>query len=159
MEHALRGFPLRVSLTLAALGGSTSLGCGYGFGNHQFDAMKNTAVAFAQALQAGDTLQMRQLSWGEVQDSVTVIGRGVPRAYTEFARPTPQLITTEGGGIYAHAGQAAFLVASTRLDSCRGGVQLEVLVLEKNPRVASVRLVPPLDSVTDDACRAAIGRF
>ena len=46
---------------------------------------------------------------------------------------------------------------SPRLASCRGGVELAVLMLDRHPRVASVRLVPPPDSVTDEGCRAAIG--
>jgi hypothetical protein len=134
------------------------VGCGYGFGNHQFRDMRSTAVAFARALQAGDTVRMRELSWGRIEDSVTAIGREVPPAYIQFATPTPELVTVEGGGIYQGSDFAEFLVSSARLDSCRGGVQVGVLMFDKTPRVTSVQLVPPLDSLPNDACRTAIDR-
>lgn len=136
--------------------GALLIGCGYGFGNHKFRDMRNTALAFARALQADDTSQMRQLSWGRVGDSVLAISRDMPPAYIQFAKPTPELITTEGGGVYGGSVAAGFLVTSTQLRSCRGGVELEVLILDHRPRVASIRLVPPPDSITDDSCRVAI---
>jgi hypothetical protein len=110
------------------------------------------------ALEVNDTLRMRELSWGVVRDSVVAIRRDLPRAYGQFARPTPRLVTLEGGGMYQGDVSAAFLVTSRGLGSCNGGVRLDLLMIEQNPRVVSVRLQPPIDSVTDDACRAAIGR-
>lgn len=139
--------------------GIVQAGCGYGFGNHEFRGERAVAIAFAQALQVGDTARMRQLSWGTVNRNVPAIVRETPRAYTEFARPMPQLLTVgTAGGIYGGSGTAEFLVASGPLDSCHGGVQLFVLLVEKSPKIASIRLVPPLDSLSDDACRAAIDR-
>jgi hypothetical protein len=141
-------------LVLAAVGGCG----GYGFGNHQFRYMRETAAAFAQALQADDTLRMRQLSWGNVRDSITVFGREIPAAYRQFATPTPEMLTIKGGGMYQGAMSAEFLASSTQMSSCRGGVQLLVLMFDKQPLVVSVRLVPPPDSLTEDGCRTALGR-
>jgi hypothetical protein len=146
------------ALTLCAVSAS-SVACGYGFGNHRFGDMRHTAIAFAEALQANDTVRMRQLSWGRVQDSAAAIAREVPRAYVQFSKPTPELVTTEGGGVYGGSVAAGFLVTSTEMRTCHGGVQLEVMILDKKPSVAAVRLVPPPDSLTDDACRAAVERL
>lgn len=78
----------------------------------------------------------------------------MPAAYTQFARPTPQIVTIHGGGIYG--GYNEFLVESRPLESCRGGVRLMMLTEKDTSRVMSIRLVPPPDSVSDDACRKQI---
>lgn len=97
---------------------------------------------------------MRQLSWGTVRNGIPVILREMPAAYTQFARPTPQIVTIHGGGIYG--GSNEFLVESKRLESCRGGVRLLMLTEKDTALVASIHLVPALDSVSDDACRKQI---
>jgi hypothetical protein len=148
--------PLILPMLYLVATGIAQTGCGYGFGNHEFREEKAAAIAFAQALQVQDTTHMRQLSWGRVKSGIPVIVRETPRAYTAFAKPAPQLLTIAGGGIYGGTGGAEFLVASGQLDSCHGGVQLFVLMVKNSPRIASMRLVPPLDSLSDDACRAAI---
>lgn len=140
-------------VALIATVASVCLECGYGFGNCDFQRMRQTAVAFAQALQANDSARMRQLSWGEVRDSVGAIAREAPLAYVQFATPTPELVTLSGGGIYG--GGVAFLVRSTRLDSCHGGIRLDLELFGKDPRIVSVRLVPPIDSATSDRCPSA----
>lgn len=141
-------FPLLVAVT--------AVGCGYGFGNREFRNERKAAVTFAQALEARDTLRMRQLSWGVVRSGVSAIVRETPAAYTDFAKPAPELLTLAGGGIYGGTGSGEFLVESKRLSSCRGGIDLVVVRADTALGVASIRLVPPLDSITDDACRAAI---
>ncbi len=97
---------------------------------------------------------MRQLSWGTVRSGIPVVLREMPAAYTQFASPTPQMVTIHGGGIYG--GYNEFLVESRRLESCRGGIRLLMLTEKDTSRVASIRLVPALDSVSDDACRRQI---
>ena len=139
---------------LAVSAAALCLGCGYGFGNRDFADAQSTAIAYAQALQAGDTARMRQLSWGTIQTGIPVLLREMPPAYTQFATPTPQLVTIHGGGIYG--GSNEFLVESKQLASCRGGIRVMVLTQKNTARVASIHLVPPLDSVSDDACRKEI---
>jgi hypothetical protein len=130
------------------------LGCGYGFGNREFTDARSAAIAFAKALQVQDTARMRQLSWGTVRSGLPVILREMPEAYTQFARPTPQVVTIHGGGIYG--GYNEFLIESRPLESCRGGIRVLMLTEKDTSRVASIRLVPALDSVSDDACRKQI---
>ncbi len=139
---------------LAQLTAALCLGCGYGFGNREFAEEKSAAIAFAQALEVRDTARMRQLSWGTVRSGLPVILREMPASYTQFARPTPQIVTIHGGGIYG--GYNEFLVESRRLASCRGGVRLMMLTEKDSSRVVSIHLVPPADSVSDDACRKEI---
>jgi len=146
--------PRRAGPLLAVSTAALFLGCGYGFGNHDFADAQSTAIAYAQALQAGDTARMRQLSWGTIQTGIPVLLREMPPAYTQFATPTPQLVTIHGGGIYG--GSNEFLVESKQLASCRGGIRVMVLTQKNTSRVASIHLVPPLDSVSDDACRKEI---
>ena len=131
------------------------VGCGYGFGNREFTDARSAAIAFAKALQVQDTARMRQLSWGTVRSGLPVILREMPEAYTQFARPTPQVVTIHGGGIYG--GYNEFLIVSRdHSESCRGGIRLLILTDKDASRVASIRLVPALDSVSDDACRKQI---
>jgi hypothetical protein len=139
---------------LAYLTVALCLGCGYGFGNREFAEEKSAAIAFAQALEVRDTARMRQLSWGTVRSGIPEILREMPAAYTQFARPTPQVVTMHGGGIYG--GYNEFLVESRRLQSCRGGIRLMMLTEKDTSRVVSIRLVPALDSVSDDGCRKQI---
>jgi hypothetical protein len=152
----IRRHPLTLPMLSLCGTGIVQTGCGYGFGNHEFREEQAAAIAFAQALQVQDTTRMRQMSWGAVKDSILAIVRETPRAYTAFTKPVPQLLTITGGGVYGGTGGAEFLVESGQLDSCHGGVRLFVLMVEKSPEIASMRLVPPLDSLSDDACRAAI---
>ena len=155
MRPVRRWEEFRPSSVLVAVSLSMLLSCGYGFGNREFALSRQTAVAFARAVQAGDTARMRQLSWGWVHDSAAAIARALPTAYTQFAKPTPQLLTLGGGGLYG--GAVTFLVRSTRLDSCRGGLRLDVGTFDKKALIVSVRPDPPPDTVTDYACRTAIG--
>jgi len=144
----------RVHTLLVALCTVASAGCGYGFGNHEFRRERTVAIAFARALEVRDTARLRQLSWGLVHDSIRAIVREIPAAYAQFSQPSPEPLTVHGGGIYG--GDGEFLFPSARLASCRGGVQLLVIMEQDAPRIVTVHLVPPPDSVTDAACRAQI---
>jgi hypothetical protein len=157
MKQARR-HPLVLPMLTVCATGIAQTGCGYGFGNHEFRKEQAAAIAFAQALQVNDTTRMREMSWGIVKDNIPAIVRETPRAYIAFAKPAPRLLTIAGGGVYGGTGGAEFLVTSGQLDSCHGGVQLVVLLVDKTPKIASMRLIPPLDSLSDDACRAAIDR-
>jgi hypothetical protein len=132
-----------------------ALSCGYGFGNHEFGRQRSTALAFAQTLQAGDTARMRSLSAPEAWGGLAALARQVPPAYLGFTRPTPDLTTREGGGIYSGK-FAVFLIHSTPLQSCNGGVQVTVATLTDRPQVITLRLVPAPDSLTDAACHRAV---
>jgi hypothetical protein len=156
MRRTLHWALHRPATVLAAFGTCTALGCGYGFGNGRFGAMKRTARAFAVALESKDTLRLRELSRGDLQRDIVAMLRDLPPAYAQFARPTPEVITAQGGGLYASPVSATFLVRSTLLKTCSGGVELYVLVLNAQPRVQSIRLVPALDSIDDETCRVAI---
>ena len=130
-------------------------GCGYGFGNHEFRQERVAAIAFARALQARDTAQMRHLSWGRVQQGIPAIVRETPTAYVQLERATPRVVTLHGGGTYG--GYAEFRVESPSLATCNGGVALMMMTQNDTSRVVAIHLEPPPDSVTDDACRARIG--
>jgi hypothetical protein len=77
-----------------------------------------------------------------------------PEAYVQFSKPSPEPVTIQGGGIYGGSGE--FLFPSTRLASCQGGVQVTAMMQQNAPRIVTIHLVPPPDSVTDAACRAEI---
>jgi hypothetical protein len=97
---------------------------------------------------------MRRLSWGRVQSGIPAIVRETPAAYSQFGNAGLRIVTLHGGGTYG--GYSEFLVESMPLASCHGGVVLMMLTEKDTSRVASIRLAPPLDSVSDDGCRMQI---
>jgi len=155
MKRASRHPPTLLTFGFLATAAG-QIGCGYGFGNHELRDERAAAIAFAQALQRHDTTRLRRLSTGAVKSGIAAILRQTPRAYIAFAKPAPHVLTVEGGGVYGGRGGGQFLVASEQLESCDGGVRLVVILVGESPKVTWMRLVPPPDSATDDACRVAI---
>lgn len=126
------------------------------FGSPDFASARSTATRFARALAAGDTVEMRQLSLPEAGKRMVQFRSELPAAYTVFADPERAMVTVSGGGIYGSGPETVFRIPSLRLRSCDGGLELAVIKSGGNQRVSFVRPVPPIDSLTDEACRAAL---
>jgi hypothetical protein len=138
------------AVTIAAL---LSVAC---FGSPDFGNARETATRFAKALAAGDTVEMRKLSMPEAGKRMVQLRRELPTAYTVFADPERSIVTVSGGGVYGGGTQTVFRIPSSRLTSCDGGLDVAVIKTGGNQRVSFVRPSPPIDSLTDDACRAAL---
>jgi hypothetical protein len=126
------------------------------FGSRDFASARSTATRFARALAAGDTVEMRQLSLPEAGKRMVHLRSELPAAYTIFADPERSMVTVSGGGIYGSGAQTVFRIPSSRLQSCDGGLELAVIKSGGSQRVSFVRPVPPIDSLTDEGCRAAV---
>jgi hypothetical protein len=126
------------------------------FGSPDFGNARSTAIQFATALAAGDTIEMRRLSMPEAGKRMVHLRSELPAAYTVFANPDRELVTVSGGGIYGSGAETVFRIQSSRLKSCDGGLEFAVVKSGGSQRVSFVRPVPPIDSLTDDACRAAL---
>jgi acyl dehydratase len=126
------------------------------FSSPDFASARSTATRFARALAAGDTVEMRQLSLPEAGKRMVQLRSELPAAYTVFADPERAMVTVSGGGIYGSGAETVFRIPSLRLQSCDGGLELSVIKSGGSQRVSFVRPVPPIDSLTGDACRAAL---
>lgn len=126
------------------------------FGSRDFANAQSTAIRFARALAAGDTIEMRHLSLPEAGKRMVQLRSELPTAYIVFADPERSMVTVSGGGIYGSGAETVFRIPSSRLQSCDGGLELAVIKSGDNQRVSFVRPVPPIDSLTDEACRAAL---
>jgi hypothetical protein len=126
------------------------------FGSRDFGDARRTAVRFAEALHAGDTVAMRSLSMPEAGTHMVQLRSELPPAYLVFGDPLHSIRTVSGGGVYGSGAQTVFRIPSARLGSCDGGLDIAVIKVGGEQRVSFVRPDPPIDSVSDDACRAAI---
>jgi len=98
-----------------------------------YSAQEETARRFALALQAGDTVTMRQLSLPIAGSKMATAFAEVPRASTDFG--SDPLIVRRG-----NPKSPDFFIASRKLSACHGGI-LVVVAPGTTPRVATLRPV------------------
>jgi hypothetical protein len=98
-----------------------------------YSAQEATARRFALALQAGDTVKMRQLSLPIAGSRMATAFAEVPRASTDFG--SDPVVVRRG-----NPKAPDFFIASRKLSACHGGV-LIVVSPGTTPRVATLRPV------------------
>jgi hypothetical protein len=100
-----------------------------------YSAQEETARRFALALQAGDTVKMRQLSLPIAGSKMATAFAEVPRASTDFG--SDPVVVRRG-----NPKAPDFFIASRKLSACHGGVLIVVSPgTGTTPRVATLRPV------------------
>jgi hypothetical protein len=100
-----------------------------------YSVQEDTARRFALALQAGDTVKMRQLSLPIAGSRMATAFAEVPREFTDFG--SNPLVVRRG-----NPKSPDFFIASRKLSACHGGVLIVVSPgTTTTPRVATLRPV------------------